>query len=161
LTALTAAELRPLGMVAIKDDAPRGILTAQDLDADGFPEVIMMTDRGRVVAVNATDGKTLWDTTIGNETDTVAFADLNGDRVLDVVIAGGQTFALALSGRDGSVVWKDNEPPMVAANHAASLAPRSVITVPYGSGALLIASDPSRTGLRAIGFPRGTVRPNH
>jgi outer membrane protein assembly factor BamB len=160
LTALTAEDLRPLGMVAIKDDAPRGVLTAQDLDADGFPEVIMMTDRGHVVAVNATDGKTLWDATVGNETDTVAFADVNGDHVLDLMIAGGQAFALALSGRDGSVVWKDNESPMVVANHAASLPPRSVIAVPYGAGILLIAGDPAGTGLRAIEFPRGTVRPN-
>jgi outer membrane protein assembly factor BamB len=147
-------------MVAIKDDAPRGILAAQDLDADGLPEVIMMTDHGRVVAVNANDGKTLWEASVGNEANTVAFADLNGDHVLDVVIAGGQTFALALSGRDGSVVWRDNESPIAAANHAASLAPRSVMVVPYGSGALLIAGDPSRTGLRAIEFPRATVRPN-
>ena len=160
LIALTAEELRPLGMVAIKDDGPRGTLTAQDLDDDGFPEVIMMTDRGRVVAVNATDGKILWDSTVGNEAGPVAFADLNGDHVLDVVMSGGQTFALALSGRDGSLVWKDKEPPMAVANHAGSLAPRSVIAVPYGSGALLIAGDPSRTGLRAIEFPRGTVRPS-
>jgi outer membrane protein assembly factor BamB len=160
LTALTADELRPLGMVAIKDDAPRGVLTAQDLDADGFPEVIMMTDRGRVVAVNASDGKALWDATVGSETETVAFADVNGDQVLDVVMAGGQTFALALSGRDGSVVWRDNEPPTFVANHAASLASRAVIAVPYGSGVLLIGGDPSHTGLRAIEFPRATVRPN-
>ena len=165
LTALTADELRPLGSFAMKDDAPRGILTAQDLDADGLPEVIMMTDHGRVAAVNAADGKPLWqatlaDSTAGTETETVAFADVNGDQVLDVVMAGGQTFALALSGRDGSVVWKDNEPPTSVANHATSLAPRAVIAVAYGSGALLIGGDPSRNGLRAIEFPKGITGPN-
>jgi outer membrane protein assembly factor BamB len=165
LTALTADELRPLGSFAMKDDAPRGILTAQDLDADGFPEVIMMTDRGRVAAVNATDGKPLWEAMMGdaiegNEPGTVAFADVNGDQVLDVVMAGGQTFAFALSGRDGSVVWKDSEPPTSVANHAASIAPRAVIAVPYGSGALLIGGDASRIGLRAIEFPRGIAGPN-
>jgi len=158
LMALTAEDLRPLGMVAIKDDAPRGTLTAQDLDADGFPEVIMMTNRGRVVAVNATDGKTLWEASLGNETETLAFLDVNGDQVLDVVVAGGQTFASALSGRDGSVVWKDNEPPTFVGNHAGSLAPRSVIAVPYGSGALLIAGDPARMGLRAIEFPAARIK---
>lgn len=157
LTALTAEDLRPLGLVAIKDDAPRGTLTAQDLDADGFPEVIMMTDRGRVVVVNGTDGKTLWEASLGNETEAVAFVDVNGDQVLDVVVAGGQTFASALSGRDGSVVWKDNEPPTFVGNHAGSLAPRSVIAVPYGSGALLIAGDPARTGLRAIEFSKARL----
>ena len=79
--------------------------------------------------------------------------------MLDVLVAGGQTFAMALSGRDGSVVWKEDEPTALVANHAASLAPRSLIAAPHGPGILLIGSDPSRIGLRAVEFPRGTVRP--
>ena len=106
------------------------------------------------------DGKILWEASVGSEGQSVAFADIDGDRVLDVVLAGGQSFALALSGRDGSVVWKDNEPPAVVANHSVSLAPRSIVAMPYGSGALLIAGDPSRTGLRALEFPKGSA-PNH
>jgi outer membrane protein assembly factor BamB len=161
LIALTAAELNPLGMVAIKDDAPRGTLAVQDLDGNGSPEVIMMTDRGRVVAVNAADGKILWEATVASEGQSVAFADLDGDRVLDVVLAGGQSFALALSGRDGSVLWKDDEPPALVANHSVGLAPRSIVAMPFGSGALLIAGDPSRTGLRALEFHRGTGSIKH
>jgi outer membrane protein assembly factor BamB len=157
LTAMTSEELRPLGMVAIDGDAPRGTLTAQDLDADGFPEVIMTTDRGRMVVVNATDGKTLWEASPGNETETLAFIDVDGDRVLDIVIAAGQTFASALSGRNGSVLWKDSEPPASAGNHAGSLTPRSVIAMSYGAGVLLIAGDSSRTGLRAIEFPKARI----
>jgi outer membrane protein assembly factor BamB len=160
LTAMTAGELSPLGMVAIKDDVPRGVLAAEDLSGDGSPEVIMMTARGRVMAISGADGKVLWEASAGNEGQSVAFADVDGDRVLDVVLAGGQSFALALSGRDGSVVWKDNEPPAVVANHSVVLAPRSMIAIPYGSGALLIGGDPSRTGLRALEFPKGSA-PNH
>jgi outer membrane protein assembly factor BamB len=145
-------------MVAIKGDAPRGTLAAADLDGDGSPEVIMMTDRGRVVAVSAADGKTLWEANVSNESETVAFADINGDQVLDVVMTGGQSFALALSGRDGSVVWQDNEPPALVANHSVSLARRSIVVMPFGSGALLIAGDPSRMALRAMEFPK--ARPN-
>jgi outer membrane protein assembly factor BamB len=161
LTALTADELSPLGMVAIKDDIPRGALAAEDLDGDGSPEVIMMTDRGRVIAVSGADGKILWEATDGNDGQSVAFADVDGDRVLDVVLAGGQSFALALSGRDGSVVWKDNEPPAIVANHSVALAPRSIIAIPYGSGALLIAGDPSRTGLRALEVSKGSAPLKH
>jgi outer membrane protein assembly factor BamB len=156
LTALTADGLSPLGIVTIEGDAPRGSLAAEDLDGDGTPDVIMMTDRGRVVAVNAADGKIRWEVNAANEAQAIAFADLDGDRVLDVVLAGGQSFALALSGRDGSVVWKDDEPPALAANHSVALAPRSIVTMPFGSGALLIASDPSRTGLRAVELRKGT-----
>jgi outer membrane protein assembly factor BamB len=161
LIALTADELNPLGMVAIQDDAPRGTLAAQDLDGDGSPEVIMMTDRGRVVAVSAADGKTLWQATADTEGQSVAFADVDGDRVLDVVLAGGQSFATALSGRDGSVVWRDSESPALVANHSVSLEPRSIVAMPFRSGTLLIAADSSRTGLRALEFLKGSLAPGH
>lgn len=157
LTALTADELSPLGMVTIKDDAPRGNLASEDLDGDGTPEVIMLTGRGQVVAVNAADGKPIWEASVGTEVQTVAFADVDGDRVLDVVLDGGQTFAVALSGRDGSVVWKDSELPALVANHSVPLPPRSIVAMPYGSGLLLIAEDLSRTSLRALEFPKGTA----
>src|SRR6266403_3240045 len=158
---LTADELSPLGMVAIKEDAPRGILAAADLDGDGSPEVIVMTERGRVVAVTASDGKILWESVAASEGQQVAFADVNGDRILDIVLSGGPSFAVALSGRDGAVVWKDNEAPPLVANHSVSLAPRSIVAMPYGSGVLLISSDPARTGLRALEFPRASAPPRH
>ncbi|HVS82385.1 MAG TPA: PQQ-binding-like beta-propeller repeat protein [Pyrinomonadaceae bacterium] len=159
LTAFDSDGLRALGRVALKDDTPRGTLSAADLDGDGVAEVIMLTDHGRIVAVKTADGKILWESLITNDAQSVAFADVNGDHVLDVLVAGGQTFAMALSGRDGSVVWKEDEPPALVANHAASLTPRSLIAVPHGPGILLIGSDPSRMGLRAVEFPGGTVRP--
>jgi outer membrane protein assembly factor BamB len=159
LTAFDSEDLHALGRVALMDDTPRGTLSEADLDGDGVAEVIMLTEHGRVVAVNTSDGKVLWESFSTNDAQSVAFADVDGDRVLDVLVAGGQTFALALSGRDGSVVWKEDKPAALVANHAASLAPRSVLATPHGSGILLIGIDPSRIGLRAVGFPRGTVRP--
>ncbi len=157
LTAFDSEDLRALGRVALKDDSPRGTLSAADLSGDGVAEVIMLTEHGRVIAVNAIDGKILWEASSTNDAQSVAFADVDGDRVLDVLVASGQTFAMALSGRDGSVVWKEDEPAL-AANHATSLAPRSVLAAPHGSGILLIGIDPSRIGLRAVSFPRGTVK---
>jgi outer membrane protein assembly factor BamB len=160
LTALSADDLRALGRVVINEDAPRGTLAAADLNGDGNVEVIMLTDHGRIVAVNAVDGKTLWDTAGGGESQSVAFADVNGDGVLDVLMAGGQTFALALSGRDGSLVWRDSQSLSAVANHAGSLVPRSMFAIPSAAGVLLIGSEPSRAGLRAIEFPRATTKPD-
>jgi outer membrane protein assembly factor BamB len=157
LTAFDGEDLRALGRVALKGDTPRGTLSAADLFGDGVVEVIMLTEHGRLVAVNAVDGKILWESSSTNDAQSVAFADLDGDHVLDVLVASGQTFAMALSGRDGSVVWKEDEPALVA-NHVTSLAPRSVLAAPHGSGILLIGIDPSRMGVRAIAFPRGTLK---
>jgi hypothetical protein len=158
LTAFDSEDLRPLGRVALRDDTPRGTLSTADLFGDGVAEVIMLTERGRVVAVNAVDGRILWESSSTNDAQSVAFADVDGDHVLDILVASGQTFAMALSGRDGSVVWKDDEPAALVANHATSLAQRSVLAAPHDSGILLIGIDPSRIGLRAIAFPRGTVK---
>jgi outer membrane protein assembly factor BamB len=156
LTALTAEDLHPLGMVAINNDAPRGTLATADLNGDGSPEVIMMTDRGHVIAVSAADGKILWEANGPNESETVTFADVNGDRVLDVLLAGGQSFALALSGRDGSIVWQDSEGPPLVSNHSVSLGPRTLVAMPYGAGVLLIGGDQTRMSLRAVEFPNAT-----
>jgi outer membrane protein assembly factor BamB len=144
-------------MIAIKNDAPRGSLATADLNGDGAPEVIMITDSGRVIAVSAADGKTLWEASVSTESESVTFADVDGDHVLDVLVAGGQSFALALSGRDGSVVWQDNEGAPLVSNHSVSLGPRALLAMPYGAGILLIGGDQSRTSLRAIEFPRGTA----
>ena len=160
LTALSADDLNVLGRVTVNGDAPRGTLAAEDLNGDGAAEVIMVTDRGRVVVVNAADGKTLWEETGGGDAEATAFADINGDGVLDVLMAAGQTFAMALSGRDGSIVWQDKEAVSSVANHAASPAFRRVVALPYGSGILIIAGDTSRTGLRALEFSKGRVKPN-
>lgn len=159
LTALTA-DLRPLGRMSIPDDTPRGTLVAQDLDADGVDEIIMNTERRRLVAVNSTDGKVVWDAPAADYGDAFAFADINGDRVLDVFTEAGQRLAIALSGRDGSVIWKDDEAPALATNHATASEARRVLAVPFGTGLLIIAAEPSHTGLRAIAFSKAEIRPN-
>lgn len=158
LTAMSAEDLRPLGRVSLNGDAPRGTLAAADLNADGAAEVIVFTDRGRVEAVNAADGKLLWENAGGRDAETAAFADINADGTLDVLITGGQTFALALSGRDGTTIWQDDEAPASVANHSVSLASRRLVTIRSGSGVLLIAGDSSRIGLRAIEFSNRTTK---
>ena len=153
LTALTGNELRPLGRVALKDDAPRGTLLTEDLNGDGVAEVIMTTLRGHIVAVNATDGKIVWDVAaLDNDVSAFALADVNGDGTRDVLMATNQSFAVARSGRDGSLLWKDSEPVTSVANHVSSFEPRTLLAVPAARGTLIIGPDPAQTGLRAILF---------
>ena len=159
LTALNADDLRPLGRVAIKDDVARGALAAEDLNGDGAAEVLMVTEHGRVIAVNAADGRILWNADAGSEVDGMTFADVNGDGVMDVIVGTSQVFALVISGRDGSIVWKDSEGAGLVANHATSLAPRSIVAIPFGRAALLISGDASRSGLRAVELLKSSGQP--
>ena len=153
LTALAAEDLRPLGRVTLKDDKPRGILLAQDLDNDGRAEVVMFTERGRVFVVKSEEGTTVWEAD-ARRAESAAFADVNGDRVLDLLLAGREGFAFALSGRDGSLLWKDERVSTASTNHAPAASPRDTFAVPSPSGVLMIAADPNRTGVRAIEFPK-------
>jgi outer membrane protein assembly factor BamB len=160
LTALNGGDLRPLGRVTLKDDTPRGLLLAEDLDGDGVAEVVMFTERGRIVVVKSDDGKLLWEGD-ARHAEAATVADLNGDRIYDLLMAGRDGLAFALSGRDGAMIWKEENAAGVAANHAASLALRSTLVAPSGAGVLLIAGDPFRGGLRAIQFPRGSAPASH
>lgn len=153
LIALAGEDLRPLGRVTLKEDAPRGSLILQDLDGDERSEVVMFTERGRVVIVKSDEGRIVWEAD-ARRAESAAFADLNGDRVLDLLLAGREGFAFALSGRDGSVVWKDEAAANVSTNHAPAAAMRETFAVPGPSGVLIIAAEPNRTGLRAIEFPK-------
>ncbi|HXI26089.1 MAG TPA: PQQ-binding-like beta-propeller repeat protein [Pyrinomonadaceae bacterium] len=159
LTALTADTLQPLGRVALDSDRSRGNLTAEDLDGDGIVEVLMTTVRGHVVVVNTGDGKIVWDVAARNDTGTFAFADLNRDGVIDVFTSDGPGL-VALSGRDGSVIWRDTGASSAVANHTTSFSSRALTALPSGSGTVIIVNEPARGGLRAVTFPNVSVRPS-
>lgn len=162
LIALNASDLKPLWRVATDDDAPRGTLASTDLDGDGVPDVVMVTKRGRTVAVNTTNGKIMWYSTGATDAGSAAFADLDGDGAQDVIVAAGPAFAAGFSGRTGEMIWKAEDesrrPNTGAGSEGSSI--RALVTAPVSSGSLgyLIGSDPARTGLRAIGLPKGAVK---
>ena len=160
LISLNAEDLKPMGRIATEGDAPAGLLNSADLDADGAPEVLMLTRLGRLVAVGTTDGKIKWYTSGATDAASTAFADLDSNGVLDVIVAAGQDFARGFSGRDGSLLWKaegesTGPAPAPSANQSRALV---TATVGDGSGVFVVGTDTSRTGLRAIGLPRNTVK---
>lgn len=160
LISLSADELKPLGRIATESDAPAGTLSAADLDGDGALEVLMLTRRGRLVAVGTTDGKIKWFTPGATDASSAAFADLNSDGVLDVLVAGGQDFARGFSGRDGSLIWKAEEDAKGSAQEGTSAGTRALVTGTFGAGstAYVVGTDTARTGLRAVGLPKDSVK---
>jgi hypothetical protein len=159
LWAFSVPELRALGAIKAEDDSVRGTLAAADVDGDGSSEIVMVTRRGRVALVSTADGNVRWYAEGANDAASAAFADLNADGVLDVIVpGGGTTFALAFSGRDGSLVMRVEEGGKSGAAQSGG-APRSLVVAPaLGGGGLLVGGDPARTGLRAVELPKGSVK---
>jgi outer membrane protein assembly factor BamB len=157
LIALNANDLKPLWRVATDEDAPRGMLASTDLDGDGVPDAVMVTRRGRTVAVNTVNGKIMWYSTGATDAGSAAFADLDGDGALDVIVAAGPSFAAGYSGRSGEMIWKAEDESRRAntGTGAGAGSVRGLVAAPVstGSGGYLIGSDPARTGLRAVSLP--------
>ena len=160
LWAFSVPELKALGAIRADNDAVRGTLNAADVDGDGHSEIVMVTKRGRVALVNTADGNVRWAAEGAGDAASAAFADVNADGVLDVIVpGGGSTFALAFSGHDGSLVMKVEEGGKSGAGQKAGGAPRSLVVAPsLSGGGVLVGGDPGRTGLRAVELPKGSVK---
>ncbi|HEX7314634.1 MAG TPA: PQQ-binding-like beta-propeller repeat protein [Pyrinomonadaceae bacterium] len=158
LWALSVPDLKVLGAIRAEDDSVRGSLASADVDGDGSTEIVMVTKKGRVALVSTDDGTVRWFAEGGESASAAAFADVNGDNVLDVIVPGaGSTFALGFSGRDGSLVMRVEESGKSTQNVGGRT--RSLVVTPaLGGGGWLVGGDPSGTGLRAVELPKGSVK---
>lgn len=156
LVALDGVTLKPLWRVAIEDDAPQGEITVTDFENDGTREAVFVTRRGRVFAINLTDGKIRWSADDAKDAAGVAIADTNGDGILDVVLPGKDDFAIALSGRDGAIVWRAIEVVKNNAPMKDEAARRQFIiaTTTGRKRSYVIGGDASHVNLRAYQLPR-------
>ncbi|MBI2901048.1 MAG: PQQ-binding-like beta-propeller repeat protein [Planctomycetes bacterium] len=89
-----------------------------DLDADGVPDAVAAADDAGVVAVSGRDGRRLWRFQAGGSkpfpapkpgtraSPAAAAADLDGDGVPDAVVPTITSRVVALSGRDGKLLWE-------------------------------------------------------
>lgn len=160
LLAMSAADLKLLGMINTGEDSPRGTLTTADLDGDGTIEIVMVTRGGRVALIGTSDGKIKWVAEGAGDADSAALADLNGDGTLDVITAAGPLFAYGFSGRDGALIWKVEEEMLRGGSQQPSaVLPRSLSVAQSPTGeAFLVGADPARVGLRAVELPKGSVK---
>jgi outer membrane protein assembly factor BamB len=157
LVAFDAATVEPLGRIAIEaGDYPVGELSIFDLDGDSFPEAVMTTNGGRVISVDVAAGKVNWSISADVGSTTPAFADLDADAKLDVVLPGSKNFAIGVSGINGSLIWDSGEEGMFAANKPSART-LAIATVQDGR-LMLVGTDRSAAGLRAFEVQRSSSR---
>jgi outer membrane protein assembly factor BamB len=161
LIAIDVSNLKPLWRVATEGDAPRGQLAAADLDNDGAPEVVMITRRGRTVAVSTANGKIKWYANIANRAGIPLLTDLNGDGITDVLIASDASSMVGHDGRNGALIFGDTK---TAVNTTAGAADegqtyQTCAYIPARAGGnavpLVVCNDPAGGGLRADSLPAG------
>jgi outer membrane protein assembly factor BamB len=160
LISLNAEDLKPIGRIATGDEVPRGMLAAADLDNDNAPEVLMITNRGRIAAINTTDGKIRWHKAGATDAASATFADLDDDGVLDVLIAASPSFARGFSGRDGALIWRAEEEAKGGTAGTQSAELRSLVIIGSGPDSFIVGTDVGRKSLRAIGLPKSSAKAN-
>jgi outer membrane protein assembly factor BamB len=164
LIAVDTSTLKPIWRVATEGDAPRGQLVAADLDNDGSPEVVMITRRGRTVAVSTANGKIKWYANIPTRAGSPVLADLNGDGAMDVLIASDSSNVIGHEGRSGQLLFGSDKSTINttgnmederATYQTCAYVGRRADNAGASAAPLVVCNDPAGGGLSAIQMPSG------
>lgn len=151
---------QPLGRTSIAGGHyPAGSLAIVDLDGDKSADrVVLITNLGRVVAVNLSDGRINWFADGFSPAASMAFGDLNGDGLLDVVAPDSKNFAVGLSGNSGARIWESPEAGRSSASTKSPAPVKRLAAATLKDGRIIVVgTDPSASGLRAVEVRKGSA----
>lgn len=149
---------QPLGRTSLDGDHyPAGSLAIVDLDGDKSSDrVVLITNLGRIVAVNLSDSRISWSAEGFSPTATMAFGDLNGDGLLDVVVPDSKNFAVGLSGNSGERIWESPDPGLSQESMKSPTPVKKLAAANLKDGRIIVVgNDPSAFGLRAMELKKG------
>lgn len=154
-------EFTPLaGIVLYGGDYPIGALAPAPGDRAGLVDtLVMISSSGRVVAVNLADGKMKWIAEGFTRAASAVFADVDADGRSDILVPGVNSFAMALSASDGSIIWQSAEEPRDARQARLLSHSAKLIAVTLKDGrTIIVGSDVGGIGLRALQFTGNVAR---
>lgn len=134
---------------------PTGPLAIVDQEGDKFSDrILLMTNLGRIVALNLSDRKINWFADGFGPAATLAFGDLNGDGLLDIVVPDSKNFAVGLSGYSGDRIW---EGPVTGNGDRSTKTPvKNLAAANLKDGRIIVVgNDPLAPGLRAVELRKG------
>lgn len=148
------ADFELVQYIGLGNGQPVNSLSSADVDSNGIPEVLAITRDGRISLVDLDLMTARWAVNsfaVASDAGNVAFADVDHDGRLDILLPGKDDFAIALSGNDGSVIWRSPMPTVSRAMVKSKTHFRSLAVTTLSTGRLmLVGSDVASGGLRAI-----------
>jgi outer membrane protein assembly factor BamB len=161
LIAFDTDDFQKVALIALDGDYPIGSLSIAASESYKATDLVMTTNDGRIVAADITTLKVRWSAEGSSNATAAAFADLDDDGRLDVIIPGKNAFAIALSGLDGSLIWQSDAKESNEDKTKTESLPRSLSTARVSDGRLLVVgTDPALAGLRAQEVRRTTAMMN-
>ena len=131
-------------------DYPTGTLSLVPVGGSGFNDTLIMLGKlGRIIAVDLADGKVKWSVDGFTHVAAAAFADINSDGQLEILLPGDKGFVTALSIDDGSLIWRSDEGPYDAAAVPSRSAGLTTLSLKDGS-IVIVGNDGAGIGLRAL-----------
>jgi outer membrane protein assembly factor BamB len=123
-----------------------------ELDNDEDPELLIITNKGSVAAVDSDLGRLKWIGRVATGAGSLSVVDMDGDGRSDVVIPGNTGSVMALSSLDGSVIWQAEQQ-----STRENVDSRLLVTQKSKAGRLLLAVRRS-SGIAAIELMPGRPR---
>lgn len=130
-------------------DYPVGTLAVIPNPGSAIVEtLIITTNLGRVVGVDLATGQVKWTANNFAHVARVSFADIDSDGAVDILLPGPESFAMALSSKDGSVIWR-SEPESQDVRSLGSERWLTALNL-NGGRLLIVGNDSSGVGIKAL-----------
>jgi outer membrane protein assembly factor BamB len=130
-------------------DYPVGTLAVIPNSGSAISETLVMTTNlGRVVAIDLAVRQVKWTANNVAAAVGVSFADIDSDGTVEILLPGPESFAIALSSRDGSVVWS-SDPESKNIRPIGSERWLKLLSLDAGR-LLIVGNDSSGVGIRAL-----------
>jgi outer membrane protein assembly factor BamB len=160
LAVFDASGFTPLaGITLATGEYPTGTLSlASSSGSSASDTVIILSNLGRVVAVDLAEVKVKWSVDGFTSAGAATLADVDADGNLDILIPDNRGRANALALGDGSLIWKSDETSGDTTSESLPTRAGRLTTLPLPDGStIVISNDVAGVGLRAFVLKRGTA----
>ena len=147
------------GITLATGEYPTGTLSLASNDGSSVSDtLIMLSNLGRVVAVDLAEAKVKWSVDGFRSAAAATLADVDADGNVDILLPDNRGLVNALALGDGSLIWRSDEAggDTTSVSLPARAGRLTTLSVSNGS-TMVISNDVAGVGLRAFVLKRGAA----